>query len=154
MHYRWTTFDDLSVAQLYELLAFRQSVFIVEQASAYADLDGKDPGCWHLIVRDRPGGALAGCLRLDGPRGGAPAFIGRIVVAPAQRGGGLGGRLVWEGLRFMAEFWPHTDVHLGAQIHLRDWYARFGFQPVGEPYDDGGILHIDMVRPAGCPIQA
>ncbi|MCB1054073.1 MAG: GNAT family N-acetyltransferase, partial [Acidobacteria bacterium] len=37
---------------------------------------------------------------------------------------------------------------LSAQAHLEDFYHRFGFNARGEPYDDAGIPHVDMVRPA------
>lgn len=153
MHYRWSTFDDLTAAQLYELLAFRQSVFIVEQTSAYQDLDGRDPHCWHLAVRDRPGGDLLGYARCCGPRGEAPAFIGRFVVAPAARGTGLGRRLVAECLRQLTIHHPRVDVVLSAQVHLQDFYGAFGFQAEGERYDDGGIEHVTM-RLRACPLAA
>ena len=37
--------------ELYELLRFRQSIFVVEQRSPYPDLDGLDQGAWHLSAR-------------------------------------------------------------------------------------------------------
>ncbi len=33
---------------------------------------------------------------------------------------------------------------LGAQAHLHDWYARFGFVQDGEQYLEDGIAHIPM----------
>ncbi|HEY4892045.1 MAG TPA: GNAT family N-acetyltransferase, partial [Reyranella sp.] len=47
----WRRWAELSAAQLYELLQFRQAIFVVEQASPYADLDGLDPRAEHLLVR-------------------------------------------------------------------------------------------------------
>lgn len=146
MHYRWSSFDELSAAQAYELLAFRQAVFIVEQNSAYQDLDGKDPSCWHLMVREWPGGPLAACARVRGAMGDDPAFIGRFVVAPAHRGSGLGRRVVAEALRYMLRNHPGQDIRLSAQIHLEAFYASFGFVAEGEPYSDGGIPHLTMWR--------
>lgn len=139
----WLSFDEMSAAELYDVLAFRQNVFIVEQASAYQDLDGKDQSCSHLLVHDS-GGALAGYLRARGTVGGTPAFIGRIVIGPAHRGTGLGRALVAEGLRFMAEHHPGQDIEIGAQSHLQRFYAGFGFVREGEEYDDGGIPHVTM----------
>jgi ElaA protein len=36
-----------------------------------------------------------------------------------------------------------------AQCAVADFYRRFGFAPVGEPFDEDGIAHIAMVRPPG-----
>ena len=38
----WRDFAALSAAELYDVLRFRQAVFVVEQASPYPDLDGLD----------------------------------------------------------------------------------------------------------------
>ncbi len=39
----WQRFDALSTHDLYDLLRLRQDVFIMEQRSLYADIDGRDP---------------------------------------------------------------------------------------------------------------
>ena len=41
----WLGFADFSAALLYEVLRFRQAIFVVEQGCAYPDLDGLDRGC-------------------------------------------------------------------------------------------------------------
>jgi len=48
---KWRLFDELSGSELYELLRFRQTIFIVEQRSPYPDLDGLDQKAWHLVAR-------------------------------------------------------------------------------------------------------
>src|ERR1700739_2104132 len=58
----WRRFDELTACELYELLRFRQSIFVVEQASAYPDLDGLDQSAWHLLAWLE--GELIGYLRL------------------------------------------------------------------------------------------
>ena len=35
-------------------------------------------------------------------------------------------------------------VSLNAQTQAQDFYAKFGFQPVGEPFDEEGIPHVTM----------
>ena len=40
---------DLTVAQLYAMLALRQEVFVLEQACLYPDIDGLDPDTHHLL---------------------------------------------------------------------------------------------------------
>ena len=135
------TGDQLSVATLYALLMLRVNVFVVEQRSPYPDLDGRDlrPDTVHWWWQ--PDVEPVAYLRvLTEPDGGAR--IGRVCAAPAARGAGLGRRLMAAAL---AEIGPR-DVVLDAQVRAQGLYKRFGFEPVGEPFDDGGILHITMRR--------
>ncbi|MFV3128428.1 GNAT family N-acetyltransferase [Niveispirillum sp. KHB5.9] len=143
--FTWQRFSDFDIASLYAMLRFRQDVFIVEQQSPYPDLDGLDPDCHHLLVRDVDGNLVA-YLRARGATSDSHAFIGRIVVGPAGRGTGLGRRLVAEGLSFMDATYPGHPIEIGAQQHLADFYAGFGFVTDGAPYDDGGIPHVTMWR--------
>jgi ElaA protein len=137
----WRRFEDLSAAELYALLRFRQSIFVVEQRSPYADLDGLDGEARHLVAV--AGGEPAGCLRVV--PGVEAIHIGRVAVAPPLRRQGLGRRLMEEALAFCRVHYPDRRLALSAQLHLRDFYASLGFTPVSAPYDDFGVAHIDMV---------
>lgn len=143
MKFIWQDFGAFTATGLYQMLRFRQDIFIVEQNSAYPDLDGLDPVCQHLLVTATDG-TIAACLRARGPAGEQPAFIGRIAVGAAWRSTGLGRRLVTAGLDWMAEHHPGQPICIGAQQHLTRFYQGFGFQVEGEPYDDGGIPHVTM----------
>ena len=136
----WCAFAQLSVGALYELLRFRQAIFVVEQRCAYPDLDGLDQGARHLLLRRS--GELCGCLRV------IPSLrevrIGRLAVAASLRCRGLASRLMAEALGFCREHHPRLEVVLSAQLHLVGYYRRFGFVTVGAPYDDYGIEHVDM----------
>lgn len=148
---RRVAFDALTLRDLHDMLALRSRVFVVEQASPYPDIDGRDPGSLHLIAVDETG-AIVGCARClgpddDGPDGGNPeatVSFGRLAVDPSQRSTGLGRALVAESLRVLAERWPDRDVVIGAQQHLERFYGSFGFVRDTDPYDDFGIPHIDM----------
>ncbi len=143
MRFDWQEFDAFTAASLYAMLRFRQDIFIVEQNSAYPDIDGLDPHCGHLLVT-ADDGTLAAYLRARGSDGKEPAFIGRIAVGAGWRGTGLGQRLVTAGLDWLARHHPGQPVRIGAQQHLTRFYQGFGFQLEGEPYDDGGIPHVTM----------
>lgn len=156
---RWYSFAELTALQVYEILALRQSVFIVEQASIYPDIDFADQTADHLLVTAGPTGEAPGELiayaRCLPPAADGSVAFGRIVVAPAGRGLGLGRRLVADALARLEHTHPDADVVIGAQAHLQRFYGAFGFVGEGEPYDDGGIEHVHMrlvrsrVRPDG-----
>ena len=78
----WLSWSDLSPELLYEVLRFRQDIFVVEQHCAYSELDGRDQVARHLLLRI--GGTVAGYLRLIPDAGNKQVRIGRVAVAAAR----------------------------------------------------------------------
>jgi len=143
MTLEWLRWADLSAARLYELLRFRQTIFVVEQASAYPDLDGKDAHAEHLLLRR--GGELIGYLRLTEPD--PLVRIGRVAVKSGERGAGLAKLMMTAALQRAVEVYPHRDVALSAQAYLASFYQSLGFVAASAPYDDHGVPHIEMIGP-------
>jgi ElaA protein len=138
----WRDFDELSGAQLYDILRFRQAIFVVEQGSPYADLDGRDEHAHHLLLRnDR---ALAGYLRLILHQAERRVAIGRVAVGAAWRGRGLARALMDAALSRCQREYSDCAVTLSAQKYLVPFYRRLGFVPTSAPYDDYGVPHVDM----------
>lgn len=136
--------SDLTVDLVYDLLQFRQAALVVEQASPYADIDGRDPVCQHFIACD--GDNMIGYARAFGPGDGYHAGLGRLVVAPCWRGDGIGRALVVECLKWLEHCHPKENMKISAQHYLVDFYQGFGFEPISDVYDDGGVPHIDMQK--------
>jgi ElaA protein len=151
IEWQWSGFADLTVAQLYEMLALRQQVFVLEQTCLYPDIDGLDPGAHHLLGWRTVDGRreLAASLRCLAPGAKYEEMsLGRVVTSPAARGTGLGRELVAQGIACAGRLHPGHAIRIGAQAHLERFYAGFGFVTVSEPYDEDGIMHVDMVRAA------
>lgn len=135
-------FPELTVHELYAILRLRMDVFVVEQACAYPELDGRDaePETRHLWVPADGDGlpGIATYLRVlndgDGVR------IGRVVTSPGHRGRGLSGAL----LRHAIDANAHARIDIDAQSHLSRWYEGFGFQVNGEEFLEDGIPHLPM----------
>lgn len=145
----WTRFEGLGLQPLYDLLALRARVFVVEQQCAYLDPDGLDDQCWHLLGHDAQG-RLQAYLRLADPGVKyAEPSIGRVVTAPEVRGTGAGLALMCEGLARCQDTWPGRAVRISAQARLQRFYGSLGFQPVGDTYLEDDIPHIEMLCPAG-----
>jgi len=138
----WHRFEDLSAALIYEMLRFRQGIFVVEQASPYPDLDGQDERAHHLLLR--VDGELAGYARLIPHPAEARVAIGRIAVAAPLRHRGLARLLMTEALARCRRDYPDCAVTLSAQTYLAPFYETLGFQPTSAPYDDYGVPHVDM----------
>jgi ElaA protein len=132
----------LTPALLYEVLRFRQAIFVVEQRCAYPDLDGLDRRAQHLLLR--VDGELAGCLRLIPFPDEARVKIGRVAVAVPLRGQGFARSLMMEALARCRRDYPDYAVALTGQTYLAPFYESLGFAVTSAPYDDYGLSHVDM----------
>ena len=144
----WKTFafEDLSNNQLYAMLRLRQEIFVVEQNCVYLDLDGLDQQSAHILCWENE--TLLAVLRCLPPGlSYAQSSLGRIVAAPAARGKKLGRELVERGIAYNQRVWPESDIRIGAQAYLENFYTSLGFITDGEPYMEDGIQHIHMNLP-------
>jgi ElaA protein len=147
--WQWQAFDDIPRTDWYEVLLQRQQVFILEQTCLYPDIDGLDPACYHLMAWRLVDGKrqLAAYLRVLPPGLKYEEMsIGRVLTTQAARGSGIGRELLAQGIRHAEQLHPGHSFRIGAQQYLEKFYTSFGFQTVTEPYDEDGIMHIDMVR--------
>lgn len=134
-------FADLDTTILYELLRLRTDSFVVEQACAYPELDGRDPepGTRHVWLNDpegQPAASLRVLTEIDGSH-----RIGRVVTRPDSRRKGLATQLL-------------THIHntttgrivLDAQTYLVPWYASLGYEATGDEFIEDGVAHVPMTR--------
>jgi predicted GNAT family N-acyltransferase len=74
---------------------------------------------------------------------GGAATVGRMAVAEAARGQGLGAAVLDLLERTARERgWPAVELH--AQIHATGFYDRAGYTPYGDVYLEAGIEHLSM----------
>ncbi len=122
----------------------RQRVFVQEQGiAAELERDALDPVSAHVLALDADDGQPVGTGRLA-PDG----RIGRMAVLASHRSRGVGeallAALVEAGRRLGL-----AELHLHAQLPARDFYARQGFLPEGEVFEEAGIGHQQMRRRLG-----
>ena len=132
--------------------AIRQRVFVEEQAcppeeewDAHDEPEARGRTCHHLLgLVDGAPVAVARWRPVE--LGGAPAAkLERFAVLPEYRGRGLGRRMIAATIED-ARGAGHTAFVLHAQAHLQALYASFGFEPLGERFEEAGIPHVKMVR--------
>ena len=147
--WQWLSFLQLSGAELYAVLTARQQVFILEQQCLYTDIDGLDQDAHHLLgwrsVEGKP--QLAAYLRCLAPGVKYKEMsLGRVLTTVGNRGAGIGRELMLNGIAHGEKQHPGHRIQISAQLYLERFYAALGFQRVSDPYDDDGIMHIDMLR--------
>jgi len=121
----------------------RVDVFIVEQDCVFQDVDGVDPKCWHLLGYS-DSVLVAYCRILPAGVKFPEPSIGRVITARSVRRTGMGRVLMAEAMKRARELFGDRQIRIGAQAHLERFCNEFGFSKVGEPYDEDGILHIEM----------
>ena len=138
---RSASLAELPATLAHELFRLRADVFVVEQACAYPDLDGRDAEAGTLQFWIEDDGEVRACLRRLVDPGGVTR-IGRIATRADHRGRGLAAALVEAALEGV-----EGPAVLDAQSQMVDWYARFGFVPDGPEFVEDGIPHVPMRRP-------
>jgi ElaA protein len=138
--------QDLSAATLYELLKLRVEVFVVEQACAYPELDGRDllPETRHFWLENADGEVISTLRLMEEHIGGEKSFrIGRVCTKQSARGHGHTTRLLQAALAEVGDYRCRID----AQTYLVEMYSAHGFIRDGDEYLDDGIPHVPMLRP-------
>jgi ElaA protein len=140
--WQWQTFLDLSHEDLYQILQLREAVFQLEQQCLYQDLDGCDQMAMHCQgLQNSELVAYARIREIE-----QAVTIERVITRQSIRGQKLGRGLLEECLSYLEKHYPLVPISIGAQLQLEAFYQSFGFEGVGKPYDDAGIMHIKMVK--------
>jgi len=145
LQWRWKRFESLTLDELYDALALRCRVFILEQGP-YLDPDGLDRHAWHLLGVDTHGTLQAYLRTVDPGHKYDEPSIGRVITSPERRGQGLGLALMQQGLERTVAQWPGQGIRISAQAHLQRFYGSLGFATVGQPYLEDDIPHVQMYR--------
>lgn len=144
-NFQQKSFQELTTAELFEIYRLRTAVFVVEQTCAYQEVDDLDLTAQHLFTQ-APDGKIRSYARLMDERD--QVRIGRVVVAPDDRGNGSGRELVAQAIAACKATYPDAGrIIIQAQAYLQKFYESFGFQPISDVYLDIGIPHLDMILP-------
>ncbi len=144
IHWTRARLEQLNPLQVHDLFKLRVDVFVVEQACAYEEVDGRDPEAVHVLGHGDDGTLLAYCRVLPPGPDGYP-HIGRVVVRRDARGHQLSRRLMLQALGVVKDLYGEHRSAVAAQSHLEALYASFGYERQGPDYDWDGIPHVDMV---------
>lgn len=136
-------FNELTTAQLYEILKLRAEAFVVEQDCAYQDLDDKDQSAHHMFLEDN--GRIIAVLRIL-PENVAyrEMAIGRLVVKKSYRGKGISRKMMKRAMKYITEELAKDKIRLSGQAYLSDFYQSLGFKKVSEMYLEDGIEHFEF----------
>ena len=148
MSIRWEIkeFEELTNNELYAIIQLRLAIFSVEQNCPYQDADGKDQDSHHLMGYDQNGELVAYSRIVSPGISYAEVSIGRVVSSSKVRGTGMGKELMRKSLDCIETIYGKVPVRISAQCYLIRFYNFFGFEVIGEEYEEDHIPHIEMLR--------
>ena len=138
-------FEELTPAELYEILRLRNEVFVVEQNCVYNECDGKDYHCSQLWAT-LDGKIVASCRIVPpGISYKEPSF-GRIVSHPKYRHLKLGHQMIGMILEIAKNHFKTKEMRISAQCYLGKFYEKYGFKQVSEQYLEDNLPHMEMLK--------
>ena len=142
MEFHWKCFEELSGAEVYEILKVRCAVFMMEQEIRYLDMDDVDYRSFHGFVTD--GGTVVAYLRAFADVEPQVFHVGRVLTA--RRGVGLGRELMEKSMEILRRENDCRKIVLHSQIGAAGFYEKLGFCTVGDEFIEAGIPHVAMER--------
>ena len=122
----------------------RNEVFVNEQRIPNElEWDNDDATALHAVASNRLGQAVATGRLL--PSTQAVAKVGRMAVHRVLRGSGLGTQVLL-ALMAAARRRGDKEIVLHAQRSAESFYAGLGYEPRGAPFEEAGIVHIEMTK--------
>jgi ElaA protein len=138
-------FNELSVADLYDVLQLRSEVFVVEQNCVYQDIDYKDSKALHVLGYYQ--NELTAYSRLfDAGNYFEEASIGRVIVRQKFRKLHFGHELMRVSIEAIEDNFNQNAITISAQEYLKSFYESHGFVQTSEMYLEDDIPHIQMKR--------
>ena len=140
---RWA---ELTLDEFHDIAKLRTDVFFIEQTITETELDGRDrePETVHYWIADAAGTAAYLRVLYDATpeHRDAHRVVGRVVVRADRRGEGLAQLLF---ARVFEDF-AGEPMLLHSQQYIAPLYAKVGFEPFGDVYEEAGIPHVSMYR--------
>ncbi|MCB1604484.1 MAG: GNAT family N-acetyltransferase [Gammaproteobacteria bacterium] len=134
-------FEQLSLDELYEIMALRMQVFCVEQDCPYQDLDGLDQQSIHVYFKDKQ--QIVAYARII-EKEKSTCSIGRVVVHPEFRKQGLAKRIMNKCIDYVKQQ-GKQEIIISAQSYLQNFYYQLGFRTTGKYYLEDDIPHEEMI---------
>ncbi|MBI3039117.1 GNAT family N-acetyltransferase [bacterium] len=127
-----------------QAFSIRKQVFVDEQkVPLELERDEIDEIAYHVL------GTLGGKIVATGrafadPKDSSWARIGRMAVLPIARGKGVASEVLKHLLNF-CKTRGFKKIMLHSQSYVTSLYKSFGFAVVGDPFEDAGIRHVEMI---------
>jgi YbgC/YbaW family acyl-CoA thioester hydrolase len=140
--------EAMTKVKIGDVKALGTDAFAIREEALEIEKDAYDATSVHAVAYNRLGkplatGRLLPTSMVDGMK---TSKIGRMAVRRVLRGSKLGSEIL-NSLIAAAQARGDVQVLLNAQWNAQNFYAKQGFIAQGEPFDDEGMPHVEMVKP-------
>lgn len=141
MKFQFKKLAQLTGREMFCLGRLRCEVFVTEQGITLPELDDADLAAVQVFcLNQEQTDALATC-RLFQANG--RWLLGRVAVAKAARRQHLGSQMLAAVHSFLAKRGV-SALYCHAQMPVVPFYQQLGYQISGQPFDEGGVMHVMM----------
>ena len=146
-------FNELTTRELYDILKFRVSIFVVEQNCPYQEIDELDLDAYHMYLSDNSN--IIAYLRVfkyneyknkylsSSETVFNTAAIGRVAVSIRRKG--YATQLLNHAIDLVKAKFGVSCIILEAQVYASKLYEQVGFTKCSEEFLEDGIPHIQMI---------
>lgn len=134
-------FEELTAAQVYEILKSRAEIFMLEQNIRCLDMDDVDYRSVHCFLEENSR-VVAYLRAFYSGEDRNTVQLGRVLSL--NHGEGLGTELMEKSLEYIKCHMPCRELTLHSQAYVGGFYEKFGFNAVSEPFLEEGIWHVSM----------
>lgn len=134
-------FNELTAAEMYEILKARTEIFIMEQNIRYQDCDDVDYDSLHCFIEEN--NKVVAYLRAfykDDDKN--TVKVGRVLTV--KHGIGLGKELLKKSIPAIKDKMKCNKIYMDAQKHAVGFYEKAGFKIVSGEFLEEGIVHVAM----------
>ena len=132
-------YSALSKNELFAIMQARARVFHLEQKITEEDFDDIDKNCFHMFLMHNK--EFLGYIRIY--KENEVAHLGRFLTLDRKKG--YGKIIFKEAVRYAKSRLNAKRIEIHAQSYLVNFYKKFGFKVIGEPFNEAGIEHVLMI---------
>lgn len=136
---------EMTSLELYQILKLRTATFVVEQKRIYQEVDDRDLEAIHVFAKDRD--QVTAYSRIYLIDQGSKVTFGRVVIAKALRGQGLGEQLLNQIMKVIKTYFAGKPIEIESQIQVQNFYKQKGFVAEGQEFIFESTPHIKLVHP-------
>lgn len=142
MDFKFKKIAQMTGQEMFCVSRLRDEIFVTEQKITLPELDDEDLKAVQVFaLNEKQTDALATCRIFQNEAG--EWILGRVAVSKTLRGQGVGFKMI-EAVHAYLKKLGVSQISCHAQMPVKSFYEKLGYQAQGEVFDEGGIEHIQM----------